>query len=78
MHKGCELLLTSPEFPMESFTLTLPTGSAVFDGTNVVITPTNGEAITYSVASGTTPTVVDVKQGEEIQINEEDASAPAS
>lgn len=72
MHNACELLLPSPEFSMEPFTLTLPTGTVVFDGTDVVMTATGAEAVTYSVPSGVAPTEVDVKDGEDIQIKEVD------
>lgn len=63
---------------METFTLTTSTGSAVFNGTDVVITASTGEATTYSVQSDIAPTVVNVTEGEELQINETDAAPEAT
>lgn len=59
---------------MEHFTLTLTSGSAVFDGTTVTITSTDGVAVVFSSTPAEAPTVVDVTQGEELKVEETDAT----
>lgn len=57
-----------------NFSLTLPDGTViVFDGTVFTVTATGGTPVTYSIPSTTPPTVVNVTEGEEIQIEETDA-----